>query len=136
MLLEQTRFKVILYSTLFGLSALLTSCGNSQQIEQFLSADPDLVKLTTDEASTVSDVGETEDKDSPSTSNNNTRNNTTDDIRLTKLPKEKSRSDSEISSNSSQDNSSTTKQQSEQAVPELPENLPFYHWWWNCFDWK
>ena len=121
MLLEQTRFKVILYSGLFGLSALLTSCGNSQQIEQFLSADPDLVKLTTDETSTLSDVRETEDRDSQSTSNS-----TTEDIRLTKLPKEQFRSDSEIASNSNQDNNSTTTEKSKQAVPELPENLPFY----------
>ena len=108
MLLARTQFKVILYSTLFGLSALLSCCGNSQQIEQLLSADPDLIKLTTDETDKVSNP------------------RTIEDIRLTKLPKEKSQPSSEIANNSSQDNNSTPKQKSQQTVPELPENLPFY----------
>ncbi|VEP18828.1 putative S-layer protein [Hyella patelloides LEGE 07179] len=107
MLFKQTQFKVILYSTLLGLSALLNACGNSQQLEQALSADPDL-QSTTEETAT-DETTATQDRNSQPTDEKQ------QDIQLTKLPKGESATSGE----------SLTKE-TEQAVANLPENLPFY----------
>lgn len=111
MLQAQMQFKVILYSTLFGLFALLNACSNSGQLEGFLSADPNLKSPT--ETTNVSNRENLE-RDSKNTTEQ-------PDIQLTKLPKEKSDSvaDSQVESNNN-------LERQERFVSDLPENLPLY----------
>ena len=111
MLQARMQLKVILYSTFFGLFALLNACSNSGQLEGFLSADPNLKSPT--ETTNVSNTKNLE-RDS---------NDTTEqpDIQLTKLPKENSDpvADSQLESNNN-------LEREEQSITELPEDLPFY----------
>ena len=111
MLQARMQFKVILYSTLFGLFALLNACSNSGQLEGFLSADPNLKSPT--ETTNVSNRENLE-RDS--------NNNTDRDIQLTKLPKEKSASEVDSSIETNND----LELKTEQSVTDLPKNLPFY----------
>lgn len=77
MLLKQKKFQIILSLTLFSLSAGLASCGDSKQLEDFLSADPSLQTSTETESDIESDNVSAK-----------------KEIKLTKLPKETPQSSS------------------------------------------
>ena len=111
MLQARIQFKIILYSTLFGLFALLNACSNSGQLEGFLSADPNLKSPT--ETTNVSNRENLEED-----ANNNTEQQ---DIQLTKLPKENldRAANSQVESNND-------LEREEKSVTDLPENLPIY----------
>ena len=89
---------------------MLNACSNSGQLEEFLSADPNLrsptEKTNTEETTAVSDS-----QNSESDSNNTTEQ---PDIQLTKLPKEES------------DPVADSPAETQQSVADLPENLPLY----------
>ena len=109
MLQAQMRFKIIFYSTLFGLFALLNACSNSGQLEEFLSVDPNL-RSPTEKTNTENTTAVSDSKNSELDSNNTTEQQ---DIQLTKLPKEKS-------------DPVADSPAEKQSVADLPEDLPFY----------
>lgn len=111
MLQKQKLFKVILYSTLFSLSALLNACGNSRQLEEFLSADPNL-QSTTEKTTNVSSRKNLEEDSNDTTGQQ--------DIQLTKLPKDESNTAEDFQTESN------NNREAEQPVADLPDNLPFY----------
>ena len=99
MLFEQTKLKIFLLSTFFGLTAGLTGCGNSAQLEGFLRADPNLSTANEKGLSKLSTTSQ-EDADSE-------RIPLQKEIKLTKLPKKLS-----------------GKANTE--VTDLPRNFPLY----------
>lgn len=103
----QKKVQVILYSVVLSLAALLNSCGNSQQLEQFLSADPNLQPKTDKAATNNSSEAIAAEKGN---------------IQLTKLPKDTATNNSELQTS---ENSQTESNQGVD-VANLPENLPFY----------
>ena len=110
MLQARMQFKIILYSTLFSLFTLLNACSNSQQLEEFLSADPNLRS-----PSATTEVPE------PKEPEPNSNDSTKQDIQLTKLPKENSDSIAD-----SQTKNNNDLELEKRSVTDLPENLPFY----------
>ena len=103
---KQTQFRVILCSLLFSLSGLLNACGNSQQLQQLLGADPN---LKSNSEKTAIDESSTRDENSRSDNNDKKQPN----IRLTKLPKGESASAEESTAATSE-------------VANLPESFPLY----------
>jgi hypothetical protein len=106
------KFQVVFYSVVLSLSALLNSCGNSQQLEKFLSADPGLQSQTDKKANqNSSNAIAAEKQESP----------------LTKLPKENSTLNSESPSDSRNTiDSLVADAEATKSFADLPENLPFY----------
>jgi hypothetical protein len=112
MLLKPKKFQVVFYSLVLGLSALLNSCGNSQQLEKFLSADPSLQSQTDKKATNNSSNAIAAEKQ---------------EIPLTKLPEVNSTTNSESQSDGKiKTDSLVADAESEKSFADLPENLPFY----------
>jgi hypothetical protein len=106
------KFQVVFYSVVLSLSALLNSCGNSQQLEKFLSADPGLQSQTDKRANQNSSNAIAAEKQ---------------EIPLTKSPEENSPLDSESPSDSrNATDSLVAEEKSAPDFADLPENLPFY----------
>jgi hypothetical protein len=106
------KFQVVFYSVVLSLSALLNSCGNSQQLEKFLSADPGLQSQTDRKADRNSANAIAAEKQ---------------EIPLTKLPQENATLDSRSPSESGKiADSLVADPESAKSFADLPENLPFY----------